>query len=170
MPAVPGAGRKPVPIDLEDLEKLCGLQCTDEEIAAWFGISKQAFEKRKLSPRKFEYPIRDAKGAVVRTELATIREVYDRGKLKGKASVRRSLFALAQRGQQGAAAAAIFLAKNVLGYRDVSRDDGADKAAPTRVEYGWVEPRSSEESNTHLSPANDDSTNADLGSKVTPVQ
>ncbi len=31
-----GAGRKPVKIDLEQLEKLCGLQCTDAEIAAWF--------------------------------------------------------------------------------------------------------------------------------------
>jgi len=31
-------GRK-VKIDLGELEKLCVLQCTDEEISAWFGVS-----------------------------------------------------------------------------------------------------------------------------------
>jgi hypothetical protein len=31
-----GAGRKAVKIDLGELEKLCSLQCTDEELAAWF--------------------------------------------------------------------------------------------------------------------------------------
>jgi hypothetical protein len=33
------AGRKPVRIDLTELEKLCALQCTNDEIAAWFGVS-----------------------------------------------------------------------------------------------------------------------------------
>ena len=28
-------------IDLVELEKLCGLQCTDAEIAAWFGVSER---------------------------------------------------------------------------------------------------------------------------------
>ena len=31
-----GAGRKPVKIDLEQLERLCALQCTDAEIAHGF--------------------------------------------------------------------------------------------------------------------------------------
>jgi hypothetical protein len=35
----PGAGRKPAQIDLVELAKLCALQCSDEEIAAWFGCS-----------------------------------------------------------------------------------------------------------------------------------
>ena len=33
-----GAGRKPVHIDLVELEKLSLLHCTDEEIASWFGV------------------------------------------------------------------------------------------------------------------------------------
>lgn len=41
------AGRKPVPIDLTELEKLCALQCTDEEIAGWFGVSTCTIESRK---------------------------------------------------------------------------------------------------------------------------
>lgn len=44
----PGAGRKPVEIDLVELEKLCRLLCTDEGIAAWFGLSTRTIElKRK---------------------------------------------------------------------------------------------------------------------------
>jgi hypothetical protein len=45
--ARPGAGRKLVKIDLEQLEKLCGLQCTDAEIAAWFHVSTRTIENRR---------------------------------------------------------------------------------------------------------------------------
>ena len=34
-----GAGRPRKEIDQEQFEKLCGLQCTEEEICAWFDIS-----------------------------------------------------------------------------------------------------------------------------------
>ena len=34
-------------IDLVELEKLCGMQCTDEEIAAFFGVSKRTIERRR---------------------------------------------------------------------------------------------------------------------------
>ena len=37
-------------IDLNELEKLSGLQCTDEEIAAWFGVSTRTIERRRLEP------------------------------------------------------------------------------------------------------------------------
>jgi hypothetical protein len=43
----PGAGRKAVPIELEQLEKLCALQCTDAEIAAWFHVSTRTIENRR---------------------------------------------------------------------------------------------------------------------------
>src|SRR5690349_16406180 len=33
------AGRKRVQIDLTELEKLCSLHCTDEDLADWFGVS-----------------------------------------------------------------------------------------------------------------------------------
>jgi hypothetical protein len=83
-------------IDLVELEKLCGMQCTDEEIAAFFGVSTRTIERRRQGKR--------------------FREVMERAKAKGRVSVRRSLFRLANAGN---IAAAIFLAKNLLGYRDV---------------------------------------------------
>src|SRR4051812_49206899 len=83
-------------IDLAELEKLCGMQCTDEEIAAFFGVSTRTIERRR--------------------KIQRFGEVMDRAKAKGRVSVRRSLFKLAAAGN---VAAAIFLSKNLLGYRDV---------------------------------------------------
>jgi hypothetical protein len=83
-------------IDLAELEKLCGMQCTDEEIAAFFGVSTRTIVRRRRV-KKFS-------------------EIMDRAKAKGRVSVRRSLFRLANNGN---IAAAIFLSKNLLGYRDV---------------------------------------------------
>jgi hypothetical protein len=45
-----GPGRKPVHIDLVELEKLCALQCTDEEIADWFDVSTRTIESRRKQP------------------------------------------------------------------------------------------------------------------------
>ncbi len=64
-----GAGRKPVKIDVEQLEKLCGLQCTDAEIAAWFHVSTRTIENRRKY-RQFA-------------------EAMERGRAKGRISVRR---------------------------------------------------------------------------------
>src|SRR5215467_9774793 len=88
--------RPKVKIDVVELEKLCGMQCTEEEIAAFFGVSRRTIERRR-DVRKF-------------------REIMDQGRAKGRVSVRRHLFRLAAGGN---VAAAIFLAKNLLGYRDV---------------------------------------------------
>jgi hypothetical protein len=87
-------------IDLAELEKLGGLQATNREIAAWFGISEQTLNNRLKNK--------------------TFRETLERGKDKGLVSLRRKLFALADR----SAAAAIFLSKNLLGYKDVQVLDG----------------------------------------------
>ena len=92
-----GSGRKPVHIDLVELEKLCALQCTDEEVAAWFGISVRTVERRRGKTGPFA-------------------EATERGRAKGKLSLRRHLWRLASAGN---VAAAIFLSKNLLGYRDV---------------------------------------------------
>ncbi len=83
-------------IDLVELEKLCGMQCTDEEIAAFFGVSARTVERRRRVER--------------------FREVMEHARAKGRVSVCRNLFRLASNGN---VAAAIFLAKNLLGYRDV---------------------------------------------------
>ena len=83
-------------IDLVELEKLCAMQCTDEEIAAFFGVSTKTVERRRKVPR--------------------FSDVMEQARAKGRVSVRRNLFRLASNGN---VAAAIFLAKNLLGYRDV---------------------------------------------------
>ena len=83
-------------IDVTELEKLCNMQCTDEEIAAFFSVNKRTIERRR--------------------KVAKFRDIMDQAKAKGRVSVRRHLFRLASNGN---VAAAIFLAKNLLGYRDV---------------------------------------------------
>src|SRR5437763_7314332 len=83
-------------IDLAELEKLCGMQCTDEEVAAFFGVSTRTIERRR--------------------KVEEFRDIMDQGRAKGRVSVRRSLFKLANAGN---IAAAIFLSKNLLGYKDV---------------------------------------------------
>jgi hypothetical protein len=95
-----GAGRKTVQIDLEELEKLCRLQCTDEELAAHWGVSVRTIERRR--------------------KQAAFREKMERGRAIGRISVRRMLFSQAAKGNT---AASIFLAKNLLGYRDVQRNE-----------------------------------------------
>lgn len=83
-------------IDLAELEKLCTMQCTDEEVAAFFGVSTRTIERRR--------------------QVKRFSEVMERAKAKGRVSVRRNLFRLASAGN---IAASIFLAKNLLGYRDI---------------------------------------------------
>src|SRR3984885_10364135 len=83
-------------IDMAELEKLYGMQCTDEEVAAFFGVSTRTIERRR--------------------QIKHFQEAKERAKAKGRVSVRRNLFRLASSGK---VAASIFLAKNLLGYRDV---------------------------------------------------
>jgi hypothetical protein len=73
-------------LDLDEVEKLGALHCTDEELASFFGVSARTIARRRQSSK--------------------FREALERGKARWK---------LAQSGQL---AAAIFLSKNVLGYRD----------------------------------------------------
>lgn len=93
-------GRPRAKIDEVELEKLCGMQCTDEEIAAWFAVSTRTIERLRASGRFGD-----------RMDLA---------KAKGRVSVRRMLFGQASKGN---IAATIFLAKNILGYRDMVRSE-----------------------------------------------
>ena len=72
------------------------MQCTEEEIAAWFGINKRTIERRRKNSKFLE--------------------LMERGKAKGRVSLRRHLWRLANNGN---VAACIFLSKNLLGYRDV---------------------------------------------------
>ena len=114
----PRSGRKAVNIDLEQVEKLCGLQCTDEELASVLGVSLRTIDRRKSQP--------------------PFAEAMARGKAKGRMSLRRNLWALASKGNP---AANIFLAKNLLGYKDyvaneLSGPDGGPIAIGPAPELG----------------------------------
>jgi hypothetical protein len=82
-------------IDLNELEKLCGLGCTDEEVGAWFGVSTRTIERRRLEP-----------------EFA---EVMTRGKARGRISVRRMQMKLLE---EGNATMGVWLGKQLLGQAD----------------------------------------------------
>src|SRR6266478_1480282 len=103
--------RPRVKIDIAEMEKLYGMQCTDEEVAAFFGVSTRTIERRR--------------------KVTRFREAMDRAKAKGRVSVRRNLFRLASGGN---IAAAIFLAKNLLGYRDaVANEHSGPNGAPIPI-------------------------------------
>ena len=104
--------RPKVNIDLAELEKLCGMQCTDEEIAAFFGVSTKTIERRR--------------------KVTRFREIMDQAKAKGRISVRRSLF---RQANSGNVAASIFLSKNLLGYKDiVSNEHSGPDGNPIQLE------------------------------------
>ena len=103
-------------IDLDELEKLCAMQCTDQEIASILGVSTRTIERR----RKVQH----------------FREAMERGKAKGRVSVRRNLFRLATAGNLGAN---IFLAKNLLGYKDVvSNEHSGPEGGPIQMSLADV--------------------------------
>jgi hypothetical protein len=83
-------------IDLTELERLCALQCTDEELAHWFGVTTRTIERRRLEPR--------------------FAEVMERGKAKGRISVRRMQMKLLE---EGNATMGVWLGKQLLGQADV---------------------------------------------------
>src|ERR1700682_5195538 len=84
-----------VDIDLAELEKLCALQRTDEELAAWFKVTTRTIERRRLEP-----------------EFAAIME---RGKAMGRISVRRLQMRLLENGN---ATMGVWLGKQLLGQTD----------------------------------------------------
>ena len=98
-------------IDLGELEKLYGMQCTDDEVAAFLGVSMRTLDRRK--------------------KIKSFQEVIERAKAKGRVSVRRNLFRLASNGN---VAAAIFLSKNLLGYKDyVANEMSGPNGSPIAI-------------------------------------
>lgn len=87
-------------IDMVELERLSAMQCTDEEISAWFKVSTRTIERRRKN-RAFA-------------------EVMDRGKAKGRISVRRMQMKLLE---QGNATMGVWLGKQILGQTDEVRHE-----------------------------------------------
>lgn len=90
-------GRPKIPINWEEFDKLCGLQCTLLEIAEWFGCTDDTIENR----------VKEVHGMLF-SEYFTIKAA------KGKIALRRAQFQLATKFP----AMAIFLGKNYLGQSD----------------------------------------------------
>src|SRR5690242_6874394 len=89
-------GRKPIQIDLVELEKLSSLYCTHQELADWFGVSLRTIESRRRRP-----------------EFAA---AMQRGRAKGGISVRRAQMKMLESGN---ASMGIWLGKQILGQREV---------------------------------------------------
>lgn len=102
-------GRPHKELDKEQFEKLCGLQCTLEEIAGFFNCDVNTVETW-----------------CKRTYSLNFSEVFKQKRSTGQISLRRMQFKLAEK----SAAMAIFLGKNYLGQKDVieevNNDDIAD--------------------------------------------
>lgn len=94
-----GAGRKPKTVDLIDLEKLeqlAAVHCTEAEMAAQFNMSWPTFDK-------------------LRQQNPQIKEVIERGKYKGTSSLRSAQYKAALAGNP---TMLIWMGKQILGQRD----------------------------------------------------
>ena len=98
-------GRPRIEIDKEQFEKLCGLQCTRDEICDWFHVTDKTLDswcKRNYNEG--------------------FSAIYDKKRSAGKISLRRKQWKLAET----SAAMAIFLGKNYLGQTDGQADTGGE--------------------------------------------
>lgn len=94
-------------IDQENFEKLCGLQCTLDEIAGFFKCSSDTIERW-----------------CKRTYNESFADTFKKHSAAGKMSLRRAQFKLAEK----SAAMAIWLGKQYLGQRDRDIADAMDRS------------------------------------------
>ena len=99
-------------IDQHNFEKLCGMQCTKEEICGFFDITDKTLD-----------------ALCKRTYKQSFSEVFKKKREKGKISLRRMQWHLAEK----SAPMAIFLGKNYLGQSDTAQEEKNNTA-----EY-WIE-------------------------------
>jgi hypothetical protein len=105
-----GGGRPFIEIDLAELEKLCRLNCTVEEVAAFFGVSKRTIEYRIENDPQFK-------------------ELIEQGRANGKLSVRRKQF---HHLEDDNVPMAIFLGKVLLGQRETTEQ--VNEHQPIQIE------------------------------------
>lgn len=93
-------------IDKKQFEQLCSMQCTEEEICAWFDVT----DKTLTSWCR-------------RTYKQSFSEVFKQKRQKGHISLRRHQFELAKNNPT----MAIFLGKNYLGQKDKQEEELASE-------------------------------------------
>lgn len=91
------AGRPRKELDKKTFENLCSIQCTKDEIAGVLSVDDNTIDRW-----------------VKRTYKCTFSEIYKKLSAKGKMSLRRTQFKLAEKSP----AMAIFLGKQMLGQKD----------------------------------------------------
>jgi len=94
---MPRTGRPPKEINQTEFEKLCAMQCTQNEVCSWFDVTEKTLN-----------------AWCRRTYKMTFSHVFAQKREKGKISLRRTQFQLAD----SSAAMAIFLGKQYLGQTD----------------------------------------------------
>jgi hypothetical protein len=94
----PKMGRPRIEIDFKELDKLCGLQCSLEEIAGWFDCSIDTIEAR-----------------IKETHGMTFPEYFAKKRSGGKISLRRKQYETAMAGN---VSMLIWLGKQYLGQVD----------------------------------------------------
>ncbi len=87
------------PINLEQLHKLAAIMARQDEIAAFFGISKSTF-KRRLT----DYP--------------EVRDAYESGRERFRMTLRRRMVSIAMSPRKDAGRMCIWLSKQELGMRE----------------------------------------------------
>ena len=101
-----GAGAQTIVIDWEQVDQMCKIQCTGEEIASVLDINYETLER-----------------ACKREKNVKFVDYIAQKKLGGKASLRRNQWKLAQ---DGNATMLIWLGKNVLNQKDKQEITGKD--------------------------------------------
>lgn len=89
--------RKKIEIDFKELERLCYMQCTEQEMAQWFHCSIDTIALRIREKFGISYP-----------------EYFEKHRVGGLISLRRNMFKMSENHPN----MAIFLAKNWLGMAD----------------------------------------------------
>jgi len=89
--------RKRIEIDYKELESLCYMQCSEQEIAQWFHCSIDTVALRIREKFGISFP-----------------EYFGRHRIGGLISLRRNMFKMSEKSPQ----MAIFMAKNWLGMVD----------------------------------------------------
>lgn len=124
-----GRGKPLARIDLEELRKLCKLQCTHDEIAAYFNVTRRTIINH-------------------RNRSAEFRDLMDRSQQSGLISLRRAQF---ENALKGSTTMQIWLGKQLLGQKDriANEVSGPDGAAfmPPRIVVNFVKAKRDDNGN-----------------------
>lgn len=106
--------RRKIEIDFKELERLCYMQCSEQEVAQWFHCSIDTIASRIREKFGISFP-----------------EYFEKHRVGGLISLRRNMFKMSEQHPS----MAIFLAKNWLGMKDSHEVEGGDKPIILKVVY-----------------------------------